>query len=85
MWLWPWLWPAAVAPVLSLAWESLYASGVVLKKKKEKGKKKKTESERMEEDIPCKWKSKDSWSSNTHIRQKTLKSRMLQETKKDIT
>ena len=24
----------------------------------------------MEKDIPCKWKSKESWSSNTHIRQK---------------
>ena len=22
----------------------------------------------MEKDIPCKWKSKESWSSNTHIR-----------------
>ena len=28
-----------------------------------------TESEGMEEGIPCKWKSKESWSSNTHIRQ----------------
>ena len=27
------------------------------------------ESERMEENIPCKCKSKESWSSNTHIRQ----------------
>ena len=27
-----------------------------------------TESEGMEKDIPCKWKSKESWSSNTHIR-----------------
>ena len=27
------------------------------------------ESKRMEKDIPCKWKSKDSWSSNPHIRQ----------------
>ena len=27
-----------------------------------------TESERMEKGIPCKWKSKESWSSNTHIR-----------------
>ena len=27
-----------------------------------------TESEGMEKDTPCKWKSKESWSSNTHIR-----------------
>ena len=27
----------------------------------------------MEKDIPCKWKSKESWSSNTHIRQKDFK------------
>ena len=27
-----------------------------------------TESERMEKDIPCKWKSKESWSTNTHTR-----------------
>ena len=27
-----------------------------------------TESEVMEKDIPCKWKSKESWSSSTHIR-----------------
>ena len=23
----------------------------------------------MEKDIPCKWKSKESWSSNSHVRQ----------------
>ena len=28
--------------------------------------------ERLEKDIPCKWKSKESWSSNTHIRQNRL-------------
>ena len=28
-----------------------------------------TESEGMEKDIPCKWKSKESWSSNSHNRQ----------------
>ena len=28
-----------------------------------------TESEGMEKDIPCEWKSKESWSSNSHIRQ----------------
>ena len=28
-----------------------------------------TESEGMEKDIPCKWKSEESWSSVTHIRQ----------------
>ena len=27
------------------------------------------QSEGVEKDIPCKWKSKESWSSNTHIRQ----------------
>ena len=26
-----------------------------------------SESERKEKGIPCKWKSKESWSSNTHI------------------
>ena len=25
-----------------------------------------TESEGMEKDLPCKWKSKESWNSNTH-------------------
>ena len=32
----------------------------------------KTESEGMEKDIPCKWKSKESWSSNSHIGQNRL-------------
>ena len=32
-----------------------------------------SESEGMEKDIPCKWKSKESWSSNSHIRQSRLK------------
>ena len=32
-----------------------------------------TESEGMEKDIPCKWKPKESWSSNSHIRQNRLK------------
>ena len=31
-----------------------------------------TESGEMEIDIPCKWKSKESWSSNSHIRQNRL-------------
>ena len=31
-----------------------------------------TESEGMEKDIPCTWKSKESWSSNTHIRKNRL-------------
>ena len=31
-----------------------------------------TESEGIEKDIPCKWKSKESWSSNSHIRQNRL-------------
>ena len=31
-----------------------------------------TESEGMEEDIPCKRKSKESWSTNTHIKQNRL-------------
>ena len=30
------------------------------------------QSEGMEKDIPYKWKSKESWSSNTHIRQNRL-------------
>ena len=42
-----------------------------------------TESEGMEKVIPCKWKSKENWSGNTHIRQSKVK--VLQETKKDIT
>ena len=31
-----------------------------------------TESEGMEKDIPCKWKSQENWSSNSHIRQNRL-------------
>ena len=31
-----------------------------------------TESEVLEKDIPCKWKSKESWSSNSHLRQNRL-------------
>ena len=31
-----------------------------------------TESVVMEKDIPCKWKAKESWSSNSHIRQNRL-------------
>ena len=31
-----------------------------------------TESEGMENDGLCEWKSKESWSSNTHIRQNTV-------------
>ena len=38
-----------------------------------------TESEGMEKVIPCKWKSKENWSSKTQIRQNKLK--YLQETK----
>ena len=29
----------------------------------------------MEKDIPCKWKSKESWSSNSHIRQNGLQNK----------
>ena len=29
-----------------------------------------TESQRMEKYIPCKWRAKESWSSNPHIRKK---------------
>ena len=32
-----------------------------------------TNSEGMEKDIPCKWKSKESWGSNSHIRQMDFK------------
>ena len=35
-----------------------------------------TESERMEKYIPFKWKAKESWSSNPHIRQIDLKIKM---------
>ena len=31
-----------------------------------------TETEGMEKDIQCKWKSKENWSSNSHIRQNRL-------------
>ena len=31
-----------------------------------------TESEGLEKDIPCKWKSKESWRNSTHIRQNRL-------------
>ena len=31
-----------------------------------------TESEGVERDTPCKWKSKESWSDNTHITQNRL-------------
>ena len=31
-----------------------------------------TESEGMEKDIPCKWKSKENWSSNSHITQNSF-------------
>ena len=31
-----------------------------------------TESEGMEKDIPCKWKSKETWNSNSHMRQNRL-------------
>ena len=31
------------------------------------------ESEEMEKVIPCKWKTKESWSSNSHIRQNNFK------------
>ena len=30
------------------------------------------EREGMEKDIPCKWKSKESWGSNSHLRQNSL-------------
>ena len=31
-----------------------------------------TESGGIEKDIPCKWKAKESWSSNSHIRKNRL-------------
>ena len=37
----------------------------------------------VEKGIPCKWKPKESWNSNPHIRQNRLKQRLLQETRKD--
>ena len=36
LWLWPWLWPAAVALIGPLAWEPPYAAGAALKRKKRK-------------------------------------------------
>ena len=41
--LWLWLWPAAVAPIRPLAWESLYAKGAALKSQGKKKKKKEKE------------------------------------------
>ena len=38
--LWLWLWPAAAAPMGPLAWETLPATGVALKRQKKKKKKK---------------------------------------------
>ena len=31
----------------------------------------------MEKDIPCKWKSKESWSSNSHIRKIEFKTKTI--------
>ena len=39
LWLWLWLWQEAVALIGPLAWETPYATGAALKKKKEKRKK----------------------------------------------
>ena len=36
-----------------------------------------TDSERMGKDTTCKQKSKESWSSNTHVRQNRLKIKMV--------
>ena len=36
-----------------------------------------TESDGMEKDISCKWKSKESWSSSSHIRQNRLKMKTI--------
>ena len=41
--LWLWCWPAAVALIRLLAWETPYAVGVAQKKTKDKKKKKKKE------------------------------------------
>ena len=40
-----------------------------------------TESEGMRKGIQCKWKSKESCSSNIHIKKETLKYRWLEDTK----
>ena len=46
--LWLWCRPAATAPIRSLAWEPLHATGVALEKaKRQKGKKKKKGIEKM--------------------------------------
>ena len=42
-----------------------------------------TESEGMEKDIPCKWKSKESWSRNTHIRQNSFKTKTITRDKEE--
>ena len=42
------------------------------------------ENEEIEKDIPCKWKSKESWNGNTHMRKNSLK-KLLQETKMECT
>ena len=34
-----------------------------------------TESKGIEKDIPCQWKAKESWNSNTHIRQNRLENK----------
>ena len=44
-----------------------------------------TESEGMEKDIPCKWKSEESWTSNSHIRQIDFKIKTITREKKDTT
>ena len=45
-----------------------------------------TKTERIEKSISCKWKSKESWSSNPRIRQNQPRNkRLLQETWKDTT
>ena len=35
----------------------------------------------MEKDIPCKWKSKESWSINSHIRQLDFKTKTIKRDK----
>ena len=42
-----------------------------------------TESEGMEKDIPCKWKTKESWSSNSHIRKNRLKIKTMSRDKEN--
>ena len=50
--LWLWHKPAAVAPIVPLAWEPPYATGTVLKKAKKKKQKKRKQKKKRKKKIP---------------------------------